>query len=362
MKVKDVTNYLETIAPLQLQEEYDNAGLIIGNGNDRIKGVLICLDVTDEVLNEAINSKCNLIIAHHPLIFSGIKKINDSSYPSSCVYKAIQNGINIYAIHTNLDNVPQGVNGKIADILNLNSREILKPLNNLLKLAVYVPNNHLCSVRDAVFEAGGGHVGLYSNCSFSSEGMGTFLPNDGSAPFSGKLNELSTEKEQKLETILPNFKLNEVIAAMKLSHPYEEVAYDVYPLLNASSFGSGLVGNLDNDVSEIEFLTQLKKKFHISSIRHTQLLDKKIKRVAVCGGSGSFLLPSAISKNADIFITSDFKYHQFFDANNQILVADIGHYESEQFTIDLIGDILMKKFTNFAIRLTSVNTNPINYF
>ena len=362
MKVKDVTNYLETIAPLQLQEEYDNAGLIIGNGNDRIKGVLICLDVTDEVLNEAINSKCNLIIAHHPLIFSGIKKINDSSYPSSCVYKAIQNGINIYAIHTNLDNVPQGVNGKIADILNLNSREILKPLNNLLKLAVYVPNNHLCSVRDAVFEAGGGHVGLYSNCSFSSEGMGTFLPNDGAAPFSGKLNELSTEKEQKLETILPNFKLNEVIAAMKLSHPYEEVAYDVYPLLNASSFGSGLVGNLDNDVSEIELLTQLKKKFHISSIRHTQLLDKKIKRVAVCGGSGSFLLPSAISKNADIFITSDFKYHQFFDANNQILVADIGHYESEQFTIDLIGDILMKKFTNFAIRLTSVNTNPINYF
>ena len=362
MKVKDVTNYLETIAPLQLQEEYDNAGLIIGNGNDRIKGVLICLDVTDEVLNEAINLKCNLIIAHHPLIFSGIKKINDSSYPSSCVYKAIQNGINIYAIHTNLDNVPQGVNGKIADILNLNSREILKPLNNLLKLAVYVPNNHLCSVRDAVFEAGGGHIGLYSNCSFSSEGMGTFLPNDGSAPFSGKLNELSTEKEQKLETILPNFKLNEVIAAMKLSHPYEEVAYDVYPLLNASSFGSGLVGNLDNDVSEIEFLTQLKKKFHISSIRHTQLLDKKIKRVAVCGGSGSFLLPSAISKNADIFITSDFKYHQFFDANNQILVADIGHYESEQFTIDLIGDILMKKFTNFAIRLTSVNTNPINYF
>ena len=362
MKVKDVTNYLETIAPLQLQEEYDNAGLIIGDGNDRIKGVLICLDVTDEVLNEAINSKCNLIIAHHPLIFSGIKKINDSSYPSSCVYKAIQNGINIYAIHTNLDNVPQGVNGKIADILNLNSREILKPLNNLLKLAVYVPNNHLCSVRDAVFEAGGGHIGLYSNCSFSSEGMGTFLPNDGSAPFSGKLNELSTEKEQKLETILPNFKLNEVIAAMKLSHPYEEVAYDVYPLLNASSFGSGLVGNLDNDVSEIEFLTQLKKKFHISSIRHTQLLDKKIKRVAVCGGSGSFLLPSAISKNADIFITSDFKYHQFFDANNQILVADIGHYESEQFTIDLIGDILMKKFTNFAIRLTSVNTNPINYF
>ena len=362
MKVKDVTNYLETIAPLQLQEEYDNAGLIIGDGNDRIIGVLICLDVTDEVLNEAINSKCNLIIAHHPLIFSGIKKINDSSYPSSCVYKAIQNGINIYAIHTNLDNVPQGVNGKIADILNLNSREILKPLNNLLKLAVYVPNNHLCSVRDAVFEAGGGHVGLYSNCSFSSEGMGTFLPNDGAAPFSGKLNELSTEKEQKLETILPNFKLNEVIAAMKLSHPYEEVAYDVYPLLNASSFGSGLVGNLDNDVSEIEFLTQLKKKFHISSIRHTQLLDKKIKRVAVCGGSGSFLLPSAISKNADIFITSDFKYHQFFDANNQILVADIGHYESEQFTIDLIGDILMKKFTNFAIRLTSVNTNPINYF
>ena len=362
MKVKDVTNYLETIAPLQLQEEYDNAGLIIGNGDDQIKGVLICLDVTDEVLNEAINTNCNLIIAHHPLIFSGLKKINDTGYPSSCVYKAIQHAINIYAIHTNLDNVSQGVNGKIADILNLNGRQILKPLNNLLKLAVYVPNDHLQKVRNAVLEAGAGHIGLYSNCSFSSAGEGTFLPNDGSNPFSGKLNELSIEKEQKLETILPNFKLNEVIAAMKLSHPYEEVAYDVYPMINSSNYGSGLIGELDDDISEIEFLAQLKSKFHVSSIRHTQLLNKKVKRVAVCGGSGSFLLANAISKKADIFITSDFKYHQFFEANDQILVADIGHYESEQFTIDLIGDILMKKFTNFAIRLTSVNTNPINYF
>lgn len=362
MKVKDVTNYLETIAPLQLQEEYDNAGLIIGNGDDQIKGVMICLDVTDEVLNEAINTNCNLIIAHHPLIFSGLKKINDTGYPSSCVYKAIQQAINIYAIHTNLDNVSQGVNGKIADILNLNGRQILKPLNNLLKLAVYVPNDHLQKVRNAVLEAGAGHIGLYSNCSFSSAGEGTFLPNDGSNPFSGKLNELSIEKEQKLETILPNFKLNEVIAAMKLSHPYEEVAYDVYPMINSSNYGSGLIGELDDDVSEIEFLTQLKSKFHVSSIRHTQLLNKKVKRVAVCGGSGSFLLDNAILKKADIFITSDFKYHQFFEANDQILVADIGHYESEQFTIDLIGDILIKKFTNFAIRLTTVNTNPINYF
>lgn len=362
MKVKDVTNYLETIAPLQLQEEYDNAGLIIGNGDDQIKGVLICLDITDEVLNEAVNTNCNLIIAHHPLIFTGLKKINDSSYPSSCVYKAIQHAISIYAIHTNLDNVSHGVNGKIAEILNLNGRQILKPLNNLLKLAFYVPNDHLEKVRNAVFEAGAGHIGLYSNCSFSSAGLGTFLPHDGTSPFSGKLNELSIEKEQKLETILPNFKLNEVIAAMKLSHPYEEVAYDVYPMLNSSNYGSGLIGELENDMSEIEFLTQLKSKFHVSSIRHTQLLNKKVKRVAVCGGSGSFLLPNAISKKADIFITSDFKYHQFFDANNQILIADIGHYESEQFTIDLIGDILMKKFTNFAIRLTSVNTNPINYF
>ncbi len=361
MKVKDVTNYLETIAPLQLQEEYDNSGLIIGNGNDETKGVLICLDVTEDVVNEAINLNCNLIIAHHPLIFSGLKKITNTVYPSSCVYKAIQNAINIYAIHTNLDNVSVGVNGKIADMLNLHSREILKPLNNLLKLAVYVPNDHLSKVRDAVFEAGAGHIGQYSNCSFSSVGEGTFCPKDGANPFSGKLNKLSFEKEQKLETILPKYKLTEVITAMKISHPYEEVAYDIYPVLNASKFGAGLIGELDKEISEIEFLNHVKNKFKASVIRYTGLLHKKIKRVAVCGGAGSFLINNAISKNADIFITSDFKYHQFFDANNQILIADIGHYESEQFTIDLLRDILMKKFTNFAIRLTSVNTNPINY-
>ena len=361
MKVKDVTNYLETIAPLALQESYDNSGLLLGSFNSELKGVLISLDITIDIIDEAVNNGCNLIIAHHPLIFSGIKKIIDNNMVSRCLTKAIKNDINLYAIHTNLDNVIDGVNGRIADILGLNNREVLLPKENLFKISVFTPTTHKEEVLNSMFRSGAGHIGNYSNCSFSSQGQGTFKPLDDANPFKGKKNKLETSSEQKLEVIVPNYSIYKVVDAMKKAHPYEEVAYDVFPLKNNSNQGSGLVGSLDQPMDELKFLEKIKLDFGVKALRYTDLLNKPVEKVAVCGGSGSFLLPNAINKNADIFITSDYKYHQFFEAEGRILIADIGHYESEQYTIDLISDLLIKKFTNFAIRLTKVNTNPINY-
>ncbi len=361
MKVKDVTNYLETIAPLSLQEAYDNSGFILGDSSSEIKGVLLSLDITLEVILEAIEKKCNLIIAHHPLIFSGIKRIINDSMVSKCIIKAIKNDINLYAIHTNIDNILNGVNGKIADIIGLQNREVLLPKKNLFKLSVFTPKTHKEKVLKSMFAAGAGNIGDYSYCSFSSLGNGTFKPLEGANPFLGETNQLESVSEEKIEVVVPNYLLSKVVESIHRSHPYEEVAYDVFQLINNSTQGSGLIGDLNEPVDELKFLEIIKSNFNIKSLRHTNLLSRPIEKVAVCGGSGSFLLSDAIKKKADIFITSDYKYHQFFEAEGCILIADIGHYESEQYTIDLIGDLLMKKFTNFAIHLTKVNTNPINY-
>ena len=361
MKIKDVTNYLETIAPITLQENYDNSGLILGSYFSNLKGILISLDITPEIINEAIENGCNLIISHHPLIFSGVKKIIDNNMVSKCIINAIKNDINLYALHTNLDNVLDGVNGKIADIIGLKNREVLLPKENLLKVSVFTPDSFKDAVLEAMFRAGAGNIGNYSDCSFSNTGLGTFKPLDGSTPFKGKKNVLETSKEQKLEVILTNNILLNVIDAMKKAHPYEEVAYDIFQLKNPSHQGSGLIGYLEEPNEEETFLKKIKNNFGVKSLRHTQFLNKPITKVAVCGGTGSFLLPYAINKNADVFITSDYKYHQFFQAENRILIADIGHYESEQYTIDLISDFLMKKFTSFAIHSSKINTNPIKY-
>ena len=361
MIVKDVTKYLEKIAPLHLQESYDNSGLQVGDYKSEVKGILVSLDVTLEVIDDAINQQCNLIVAHHPIIFGKIKNVTKSSLTGSIVFKAIKNNINIYAIHTNLDNVPNGVNSKIAEFIGLKKIKILLPKQNLLKLVVFVPESHSEKVSQALFSSGAGNVGNYKNCIFSSTGEGSFLPISGSNPYKGKQGRLEKVKEEKLEVICPDYLLSDIIQSLISTHPYEEVAYDIFKLLNNSNTGSGMIGELEKPTDELEFLNLIKKKFHAAGLRHTKLINKPIKKVAICGGSGSFLLKNAMLENADIFITSDFKYHQFFEAENKILIADIGHYESEQFTIDLISEFLMKKFTNFAIRLTTVNTNPINY-
>ena len=363
MKLKEITSYLESIAPLELQENYDNAGLIVGNQDMDIKGTLITLDVTEDIVDEAINKDLNLIVAHHPIVFSGLKKFTGNSYVERIVIKAIKNDIAIYASHTNLDCIQGGVNTKIADKLNLKNQKILSTVSGqLLKLVYFVPQANAEETRNAIFDAGAGHIGNYDMCSYNVNGKGTFRAGEGTNPFVGNKGEIHIEEEIRVETILPKYLKNKVIHALLESHPYEEVAFDIYPLENIfDKAGFGVCGDLEEEMSEINFLQYVKKAFSLECIRYTNLLNKSVRRVAVCGGSGSFLMKDAIRAKADVFISGDFKYHQFFDADNKILVADIGHFESEQFTKELFYELLTKKFPKFAIHLTEINSNPINY-
>jgi len=363
MIIRDITNYLENIAPLPLQESYDNAGLITGNKNDMITGVLITLDTTPEVVDEAIGKNANLIISHHPIIFKGLKKITGSNYVEKTIIKAIKNNIAIYAIHTNLDNISEGVNAILCRKLGLiNCKTLLPAENMLLKLVTFIPKKHFDTVSTKIFKAGAGHIGNYDNCGFNTEGIGTFRANENTNPFVGEKGKTHKEPEIRFETIFPYFLKNKIIKALIETHPYEEIAYDIYTLNNTfDKTGAGMLGELKTELPEIEFLKKIKTRLNSDIIRHTKPLNKVIKKVALCGGSGSFLLKQAIRKKADIFISSDFKYHEFFDAENKILIADAGHFETEQFTKELIFDILTKKFNNFACFLSKVHTNPINY-
>lgn len=364
MKIYEVLEYLNQIAASQFQESYDNSKLIVGNLNADVKGVLVCLDSIEAVIDEAIINDCNLIIAHHPIVFSGLKSITGKNYIERVIIKAIKYDIAIFAIHTNLDNVlKHGVNSKIAERLGLKKTKILSPKKHLLnKLIVFVPENHTNEVSNAMFEAGAGKIGNYSKCSFASNGQGTFQANQDADPFIGKKDILHKEKEHRLEMIVPTPVLSSVIRAMKNAHPYEEVAFDVFKMENEhQEVGSGLIGELEQAMPAMDFLKKIKSDMRTSCIRYTSICKNEIKKVAICGGSGSFLLKDAISAGADIFVTADYKYHQFFDAEDHLIIADIGHYESEQFTIDLIYDLLIKKFSNFAVRKTKIVTNPINY-
>ncbi len=362
MKIKEICNILENIAPLSLQENYDNSGLIVGNSNDEITGILISLDVTEEIVSEAIEKKSNLIIAHHPIIFGSLKSLNGKNYVERTIIKAIKNDISIYISHTNLDKVL--VNKKICEKLNLKNCHFLQNRKNeLKKLITYVPINYVSKVRDSIFKAGAGHIGNYDSCSFNVMGEGTFRALENSNPFVGNLKEFHKEKEVKIETVFPKFNMKKVISALIKSHPYEEVAYDIYNLENSyKKAGDGIIGELENPLEEKVFLHNLKEIFDLKIIKHTKMLNKKIKKVAFCGGSGIFLLKNAINKNADIFITGDIKYHQFFEAENKLILADIGHYESEKHIKEIFYEIFNKNFFNFAIHLSKVNTNPVFIF
>jgi dinuclear metal center YbgI/SA1388 family protein len=364
MKISEITKNLTIFAPLSYQENYDNCGLLTGNENWNCTGILCTLDTTEDVVKEAIEKKCNLIISHHPIIFSGLKKIIGNNYVEKTVIAAIKNDIAIYAIHTNLDNVLKGVNNKIADKLGLVNRKILLPKADLLmKMFVFVPTDYAEKLKDAIFNAGGGFIGNYSECSFGVEGTGTFKGEEGTNPFVGEKGKRHEEKEVKVEVIFPAYLKNSILQAMILTHPYEEVAYDVISLENDyQQVGSGLIGELEGEMSENEFLKRIKNNFGLNVIKHTSLMEKKVKKVAVCGGSGSFLIKNALAAEADFYITSDIKYHEFFDAEGKMVIADIGHWESEQFTPDLIIDILRANFPTFAVLKSEVNTNPVRYF
>ena len=363
MKIKDITDYLETIAPIDYQESYDNSGLIVGDKNAPVKKALITLDATEEVIDEAIREKCQLVIAHHPIVFGGLKKFNGKNYVERVVIKAIKNNIAIYAIHTNYDNVLTGVNAKICERLGLTDVRILAPKKGLLKkLVTFIPHQYYEEVTSAVYAAGAGNIGNYSETGFGTPGMGTFKGNAASKPVIGKAGEKEHVEEVRFETIYPANIEGKVVAALLQAHPYEEVAYDLIALDNYySNVGSGMVGNLKKPVDGLSFLKSVKKSLKTDCIRYTAILDKPVERVAVCGGAGRFLLNSAIGAGADVFITGDFKYHDFFDADGKITVADVGHFESEQFTKDLLAEQISKKFPTFAALISNISTNPIKY-
>ncbi|MBK7133393.1 MAG: Nif3-like dinuclear metal center hexameric protein [Bacteroidales bacterium] len=363
MKLKEICSYLDSEVPLSFQESYDNSGLQIGKADTEITSALIALDVTEEVIDEAINSNCNLVVSHHPLLFGGIKKISDSSLVGRIIYKCIDNGIAVYSAHTNLDIFHNGVSRKMAEKLELKDIKVLSPLEHrLLKLVTYIPVSHLDRVRAALFEAGAGVIGNYDQCGFVTDGTGSFRGNESANPFAGKKGEMHLENESRFETILFSHLKEKVVRALLAAHPYEEVAYDLYELEN-KFYGAGLgcTGDFSEPIGENELLNLISSVFEIKGVRFSKLTGKKIRKVALCGGSGVSLLPVAIASGADVFITADIKYHNFFDADNKILLVDAGHFETEKFSSEILKDLIKKKFPKFAVRFSETNTNPINY-
>jgi len=361
--IRDIVSYLESIAPPAYQESYDNAQLITGDPNHQVTGILCTLDATEAVVQEAIDLGCNLIVAHHPIVFKGLKSFTGRNYVERTVIKAIKSDIAIYAIHTNLDSVPTGVNKKICDLIGLKNTKILQPKSNLLsKLVTFVPLENKDDVSKAMFDAGAGQIGEYSGCSFQSIGTGTFTPSDKANPTLGEKGTPEKVDEARIEVMFPSYMGQKIIKAMKAAHPYEEVAYYLQEISNENQeVGSGMIGELPEEMGEEEFLMSLKDRMNLKVVKHTHFRNKPIRSVAVCGGAGIFLLGAAKRNRADIFITSDVKYHEFFDAENQIVIADIGHYESEIYTKDLLKDKLSEKFRNIALYLTKVVSNPITY-
>ena len=364
MKIKEIIAALENWAPKSYQEPYDNSGLIVGSAEGEVTKCLVSLDCIESVLDEAIEKGAELIVSHHPIVFNGLKSLTGKNYVERVVIKAIQNNIAIYAIHTNLDNISTGVNFKIAKKLKLINIKVLAPKQGLLKkLVTFVPVANAEQVKNALFEAGAGHIGNYSECSFQTEGKGNFKAGAKTNPFVGEQDIRHNEKEVRLEVVLTSDKESRIIHTLNASHPYEEVAYDLYPLDNAiQAIGSGMIGELEKPLKESDFLAHVKTNMDTTCIRHTAFTNREVKKVAFCGGSGSFLLGQAIRQKADAFITGDFKYHEFFDADGKLMILDVGHFESEQFTIDLIAEKIQENFPIFAVLKTGVDTNPISYY
>ena len=363
MIIKDITNYIEELAPLNYAEEFDNVGLLVGNYNTKVSGILVTLDTLEETVEEAIAKKCNLIVSFHPIIFSGLKKLNGNSYVERVVLKAIKNDIAIYATHTALDNSKNGVSAKMCEVLGLQNTKILIPKKGIIKkLTTYVPTNDSDALKNSLFSAGAGNIGNYDQCSFSVLGNGTYKGNEESNPVLGEKGKLHTEKEIKISVIFESKYEEGILKALKENHSYEEVAYEIVTTENVhQNIGMGMIGELSSEMEEKDFLLYLKKTMKTDCVRHSALINKKIKKVAVLGGSGSFAIANAKKAGADAYISADFKYHEFFKAENSILLADIGHYESEQFTKNLLVDYLTKKISNFAVILSEKSTNPIYY-
>ena len=363
MQIKDVTNYIEELAPLAYAEDFDNVGLLIGDYNTKVTGVVVTLDTLEETVDEAIAQNCNLIVSFHPIVFSGLKKINGNNYVERVVLKAIQNNIAIYATHTALDNVNNGVSAKMCEVLGLQNCKTLIPKKGIIKkLTTYVPIAEAENLREKLFEAGAGAIGNYDNCSFNIDGKGSYRGNKNSNPTIGEKGKVTFTEETSISVTFDSYLEGKILQALFNTHSYEEVAYEIITLNNSNqNVGMGMTGEFSDTIDEKEFLSFVKKTFKTDCVRHSELLDKKIKKVAVLGGSGSFAIKNAIKAKADAYISADFKYHEFFTAEKKILLADVGHYESEQFTKNLLFDYLSEKFSTFAIILSEKSTNPIHY-
>lgn len=363
MKIKEILNTLEEMAPLAYAEDFDNVGLLVGDTNTEVTGILVCHDALESVIDEAIAKKCNLVVCFHPIIFSGLKKITGKNYVERAVLKAIKNDIAIYAVHTALDNHKHGVNKIFCDALGLTQTKILVPKKNFIqKLITYTIPENVETLRNALFEAGAGKIGNYEDCSFNSKGIGTYMGNEDSNPEIGNRFEFVENEEIKIEVTFEKHLQSKVLKALFSNHVYEEVAYEIYELQNHhQNIGLGMIGELEKPMSEPDFLAFVKDKMQCGGIRHSALLGKPIKKVAVLGGSGSFAISNAKQAGADIFLTADLKYHNFYEAENQLVLADIGHFESERFTKNYIVDFLKKKILNFAIIFSEENTNPVKY-
>lgn len=367
--VREITQLLDAWAPFRLQASYDNSGLLVGRPDAPVHKVLLALDCTEALIAEAVEKEAQCVIVHHPIIFKGLKRLTGSNPVERTVLAAIRHDIAIIAIHTNLDHVADGVNHKFATTLGClpETLRILQPLKGeLVGLSFYTPHDHADAVEEAVFAAGGGQVGQYDQCAFRLDGQGSFRPLAGADPFIGQQGERSEVAERRSELVVPRWRLQPVLAAMRAAHPYEEVAHQVVALEHAhQDVGAGMVGNLPAPLSEEAFLDQAKSNLPAPLIRHTRLLGRPIQRVAVCGGSGSFLLEDAIAAGADIFVTADFKYHEFQGADDRIVIADVGHFESEWRTGEIIQEHLTEhlngKFPNFAVHLARENHNPVHY-
>lgn len=363
MKVYEIARAIEEVAPIPLQENYDNSGLQVGNPQMDVTSALVCIDVTEKIIEEARRLGCNLVISHHPLIFSGIKSLTGKNYVERTVISAIRYNIALYAAHTNLDNVRNGVNYKLAEKIGLQQIRILEPQKNrLMKLVAFVPGEAVEKVKTALFEAGAGAIGDYESCAYSSEGSGEFKPKNGSQPYRGRIGTLYEGPETRIEVILPQHIKNGVTNALLAAHPYEEPVYDLIALQNDSTTsGSGVYGILPEPIDEQTFLREVQRKLQAGSVRYTALRGKPISTVALCGGAGAFLIPSAKRVRADIFIIGEIKYHDFFGHEDELILAEYGHYETEQYTKEIFCDIITKKFPTFAVHYTKENTNPINY-
>jgi dinuclear metal center YbgI/SA1388 family protein len=363
MKLSELCSYLDNAVPLSFQEGYDNSGLQVGLPEREITAALITLDVTEKVIDEAIQKGCDIVISHHPLIFSSIKKIAGRSATDRILFKAIKNDIAVYSSHTNLDMISEGVSRKMAQKLGLQNIKVLKPLKGkLIKLVVYIPEDHIEKVREAVFNAGAGFIGNYDRCGFNVSGTGSFRAGEGTNPYKGEKGKDHIEKEIRFETVVFSHLKEKVVNALLEAHPYEEVAYDIYSLENDNiDYGLGCTGDLGEPLSGNDFLSLVSSVFDSRGIRYSGQTGKTVKKIALCGGAGASLLNDAVSSGADVYVTGDIKYHTWFEADDRILLVDCGHFESEKFSTEILYDLIVKKFPKFAVRFSETNTNPINY-